>query len=68
FIVTLILERRQLKDGVLFGIIIMLYALFRFGIDFVRYYENAANFLINQVIAIIIFIVALVFTVIQIKK
>lgn len=68
FIATLILEKKHLKDGVLFGVIIMIYALFRFGIDFLRYYENTANFLINQIIAIIIFIVALVFTVIRIKK
>ncbi|MCX8014813.1 MAG: prolipoprotein diacylglyceryl transferase, partial [candidate division WOR-3 bacterium] len=68
FGVTLILEKRHLKDGILFGVIMMAYALFRFGIDFVRYYENTANFLINQLIAIAIFIVALVFTFVRIKK
>ena len=37
FIVALKLEKKHLKDGLLFGIIMMFYALFRFGIDFVRY-------------------------------
>ncbi|MEO0052846.1 MAG: prolipoprotein diacylglyceryl transferase, partial [candidate division WOR-3 bacterium] len=43
FGVALLLEQRKLKPGVLFGIILLLYSLFRFGIDFVRYYEDAAN-------------------------
>lgn len=52
FGLALWLERRKLKPGVLFGIILLLYSLFRFGIDFVRYYENAANFWGNQIVAL----------------
>ncbi len=52
FLLALWLERRKLKDGVLFALIMIAYSLFRFGIDFVRYYENAANYWGNQVVAI----------------
>ncbi len=52
FLIALWLERRHLKDGVLFAIILILYSLFRFGIDFVRYYENAANFWGNQLVSL----------------
>jgi phosphatidylglycerol:prolipoprotein diacylglycerol transferase len=52
FGIALILERRRWRPGVLFGVMIVLYAGFRFGIDFVRYYENAANFWINQSISL----------------
>ncbi len=68
FITALILERKKLKDGVLFGIILIFYSLFRFGIDFVRYYENSANFWVNQIIALGFFIAALVYTFIRIKS
>ncbi|MEO0078052.1 MAG: prolipoprotein diacylglyceryl transferase [candidate division WOR-3 bacterium] len=46
------LERRNLKPGVLSGLLLIVYSLFRFGIDFVRYYENAANFWGNQVVSL----------------
>ncbi len=52
FLVALWLERRKLKDGVLFAVILILYSLYRFGIDFVRYYENAANYWGNQVVSL----------------
>ncbi len=52
FGLALLLERRRLKEGVLFSIMLMLYSLFRFGVDFVRYYENSANFWGNQVVAL----------------
>lgn len=52
FGIALLLERRKLKDGVLFSVILALYSLFRFGIDFVRYYEDAANYWGNQVVAL----------------
>ncbi|MEO0107829.1 MAG: hypothetical protein ABIK62_01470, partial [candidate division WOR-3 bacterium] len=32
--------------------ILLLYAGFRFGIDYVRYFENQSNFLINQLISL----------------
>jgi phosphatidylglycerol:prolipoprotein diacylglycerol transferase len=68
FAIALILERKRLKDGVLFGIILVLYSLFRFGIDFVRYYEDAANFWGNQIIALGFFVLALIFLVIRLKS
>ncbi|MEO0086312.1 MAG: prolipoprotein diacylglyceryl transferase family protein, partial [candidate division WOR-3 bacterium] len=52
FGLALILERRKLREGVLFALILVLYSLFRFGIDFVRFYENAANFWGNQIVAL----------------
>jgi phosphatidylglycerol:prolipoprotein diacylglycerol transferase len=39
------------KTGIVFSLYLIFSGAFRFGIDFIRYYENAANFWINQVIA-----------------
>jgi phosphatidylglycerol:prolipoprotein diacylglycerol transferase len=64
FLLALFLERRNLKDGVLFSIILILYSLFRFGIDFVRYYENAANFWGNQVVALGLTVIGIVLLVV----
>jgi len=64
FAVALGLERRRLKPGVLFGIILALYSLFRFGIDFVRYYEDAANFWGNQVVALSLSLLGLILIII----
>jgi len=52
FFFALWLEKRKLKPGVLSAILLIVYSLFRFGIDFVRYYENGANFWGNQVVAL----------------
>ncbi|MBM3331018.1 prolipoprotein diacylglyceryl transferase [candidate division WOR-3 bacterium] len=52
FLLALWLERRQLRPGVLAAILLIFYSLFRFGIDFVRYYENSANLWGNQVVAL----------------
>jgi phosphatidylglycerol:prolipoprotein diacylglycerol transferase len=52
FGIALLLERRKWRPGILFGVMLMLYSLFRFLIDFVRYYENAANLWTNQCIAL----------------
>jgi len=68
FIIALILERKHLKDGMLFGTIMIFYGLFRFGIDFVRYYENLSNFWVNQIIAIGLIIFAVVYSVIVSKR
>ncbi|MFB0509490.1 MAG: prolipoprotein diacylglyceryl transferase, partial [bacterium] len=54
FFIALWLEKRKLRDGILFFIIIALYSLYRFLIDFVRYYEDSGNFLINQAISLIL--------------
>jgi prolipoprotein diacylglyceryltransferase len=50
--VALWLEKRRLKPGVLAAILLIVYSLFRFGIDFVRYYENSANLWGNQIVAL----------------
>jgi phosphatidylglycerol:prolipoprotein diacylglycerol transferase len=68
FVAVLILERKKLKPGVLFSIFLFFYAGFRFGIDFVRYYENLSNFLVNQVIALGLMVIAAVLFVILRKK
>jgi phosphatidylglycerol:prolipoprotein diacylglycerol transferase len=46
------LERRRMRPGVLFGVMMLFYSGFRFGIDFIRYYENPANLWTNQAIAL----------------
>ncbi len=38
--------------GEVFSLYLIFYGGFRFGVDFVRYYENSANYWINQVIAL----------------
>lgn len=40
------------KRGAIFAQFLIFYGLFRFGIDLIRYYENSANYWINQVIAL----------------
>jgi len=52
FGIALVLERRRWRPGMLFGVMLILYSAFRFLIDFVRYYENAANLWTNQLIAL----------------
>ncbi len=54
FGLALLLERRRLKDGVLFSILLILYAMFRFLVDFVRYYENDANLWGNQIVSLVL--------------
>jgi len=39
------------KIGTVFSLYLIFSGAFRFGVDFIRYYENAANFWINQVIS-----------------
>ncbi|MCS7257834.1 MAG: prolipoprotein diacylglyceryl transferase [candidate division WOR-3 bacterium] len=67
FGLALVLERKKLKPGALFGIILSLYALFRFLIDFIRYYENLENFIVNQIIAGSLFIIGIIYA-IQVSK
>lgn len=46
--------KRPHKSGEVFAFYLMFSGIFRFGIDFVRYYENTANFWINQIIAVVV--------------
>ncbi len=68
FVAILILERKKLKPGLLFAIFLFFYSAFRFSIDFVRYYENLSNFLVNQSIAVGLMAVAVVLFVLLQKK
>jgi phosphatidylglycerol:prolipoprotein diacylglycerol transferase len=52
FFFALWLEKRKLRPGVLAAILLIVYSLFRFGIDFVRYYEDSANLWGNQVVSL----------------
>ena len=52
FLFALWLEKRRLKPGAVAAILLIIYSLFRFGIDFVRYYENSANLWGNQIVAL----------------
>jgi phosphatidylglycerol:prolipoprotein diacylglycerol transferase len=54
FLFALSLEKRKLKPGVLSAVLLIVYSLFRFGIDFVRYYENGANFWGNQIVSLVL--------------
>ncbi len=49
--------KKKLVTGQVFSEFLIAYGSFRFLIDFIRYYENAANFWINQLIALAIVIV-----------
>ncbi|MEO0092969.1 MAG: prolipoprotein diacylglyceryl transferase [candidate division WOR-3 bacterium] len=61
FLLSLWLEKKKLKEGVLFFTIMALYSLYRFLIDFVRYYEDTGNFLINQLISVVLIVVSVSF-------
>jgi len=45
------------QQGEIFAWYLIYSGIFRFGVDFIRYYENSANFLINQIITIGLIIV-----------
>ncbi len=68
FGLALLLERRRLKDGVLFAVMLILYSLFRFGIDFVRYYENAANYWGNQIVALVLTLIGVVLLILFLRR
>ncbi len=54
---------RPHKTGMIFALYLIFSGGFRFGIDHIRYYENSANFWINQVIALgLIAVGAIIFT------
>jgi phosphatidylglycerol:prolipoprotein diacylglycerol transferase len=63
FLVLILAERKLSKRGSTFGAFLVLYGVFRFALDFTRYYEaNMIVFLgltLNQLISIAIFVVGL---------
>jgi phosphatidylglycerol:prolipoprotein diacylglycerol transferase len=48
------------KQGEVFALYLILSGGFRFGIDFIRYYEDNANFLINQIIALALVVIGVI--------
>lgn len=53
--------------GSVFSLFLILYGGFRFGVDFIRHYEDLGNFLVNQIVSIIIILTG-VAILIKIKK
>ena len=53
-------QKQKLKTGQVFSEFLITYGGFRFLIDFVRYYENAENLWVNQLIALSIILVGIV--------
>ncbi|MCS7250514.1 MAG: prolipoprotein diacylglyceryl transferase [candidate division WOR-3 bacterium] len=70
FFFILKLEKTRIikKEGLLFSIFLFFYALFRFLIDFLRYYEDKLNFLTNQLISFSLMIIALIIFLTRFKK
>jgi phosphatidylglycerol:prolipoprotein diacylglycerol transferase len=52
--------RKAMRKGAIFSQFLIFYGGFRFGIDFIRYYEDSANFWINQAIAIGLVVVGVI--------
>lgn len=67
FAILLLLEKKLTKRGATFGLLLMMYSVFRFSIDFVRIYESnmlvVEGFTYNQLISIPLFFVGLFFVV-----
>ncbi|UCD06368.1 MAG: prolipoprotein diacylglyceryl transferase [candidate division WOR-3 bacterium] len=59
---------RSERKGAVFAQFLIFYGVFRFGIDLIRYYENSANYWINQVIALGLIIAGIVMLVRPVKK
>lgn len=67
FFLLQIMLHRPHSRGSIFAYFLIFYGGFRFGVDFVRYYENISNLLINQLISIII-VIAGIFILIKTKR
>lgn len=61
-------RRKQAKHGELFGTVLFTYGIFRFLIDLVRYYEDSANFLTNQIVALGVAIVGFIIIMKSVRK
>lgn len=68
FFILLKIEKRKPRLGALFGAYLILHAGFRFGIDFIRYYENAANLWTNQIIALALVAVGIMLVLRRVAK
>ncbi len=56
------------RPGEIFSLYLIFSGFFRFGVDYIRYYENSANFLINQAISLGLIIAGIVILVKASKK
>ena len=56
------------QKGAVIAQYLIFYGGFRFGLDFIRYYENSANFWINQVIALCLIAVGVIILINPFKK
>jgi phosphatidylglycerol:prolipoprotein diacylglycerol transferase len=59
---------KSLRAGVGFAQFLIFYGMFRFGIDLIRYYENSANYWINQIIALGLIIAGIVMVIRSVEK
>ena len=61
----MLFEKKLVKRGAAFGALLMFYGVFRFGLDFFRYYEDNMQIIfdltLNQLISIVFFIVGVYF-------
>lgn len=63
-VVLLLIDKKKRFDGLLAGVVFMMYGMFRFLVDFVRYYEKVDmvpgfQITINQLISLIMFLFGL---------
>lgn len=56
------------RRGDIFALYLIFSGGFRFGIDFIRFYENRANFIINQIVALGLVVVGVVILIKNLKK
>jgi phosphatidylglycerol:prolipoprotein diacylglycerol transferase len=56
------------RRGDIFALYLIFSGGFRFGIDFIRFYENSANFIINQIVALGLVIVGAIILIKNLKK
>jgi phosphatidylglycerol:prolipoprotein diacylglycerol transferase len=56
------------QTGEVFALYLIFSGIFRFSIDFIRYYEDSSNFLINQIIAVALVIIGFAIFVRSSKK
>jgi len=72
FLILLVIERKKKFSGELFWFFVLFYSLFRFCIDFLRWYEPSAyvfpNITNNQIISALLFLTSLIVIVKERKK
>lgn len=65
FVFLMLFEKKLVKRGAAFGTLLMFYGVFRFGLDFFRYYEDNMKIIfdlnLNQLISVVFFLVGLYF-------